>query len=234
MILLISSGTGTPIKPPRPARPRQGGRATPRRGWAPSFFSNACQQTNQRGGRYPLQTKRGGYQPHPPPLQNPRGGIQPTLPPLLQKTGPHPPPVAQTRPRFPIESRLNSMIFTHYKRGGPPHSKVREGVPYPPVQKVSGGIPTPSPKNEGGIPALPTPTPNFERGSPSPPVIGKIPRICRMNRSGGSRGVTTESASRCQVAGREDTPSPQYEWGYPPPSPKNEGGIPALPTPSPT
>jgi len=161
-------------------RPAQRGPAEaaerPPQGWAYSFFQMPIRKTFKKlGGRYPVQTWRGGYRPHPPPLQNPRGGIQPTLPPLLRKTGPHPPPAARTRPRFPMESRLNFPFLTHNKRVGPPHSKVREGVPYPPVQKVSGGIPTPSPKNEGGIPALPTPTPKFERGSPLPPLSYENP-----------------------------------------------------------
>ncbi len=82
---------------------------------------------------------------------------------------------------------------------------------------MSGGIPTPSPKSEGG--------------TPSPLVLrktGYLPPSGCLYRATTSHGVTPERVFLERSSGGWYTPSLPYEWGgTPSPSPKSEGGSPA-------
>ena len=114
-------------------------------------------------GGYHVQTLRGGTLP---PTPNQEGGTP--LPPCRTKDR-DPPPSGCTHPTGSSCGVTTESPFPHANGKGGRY----------PVQKVRGGIPTPSPKNEEGIPALPTPTPNQE-GGPPPPCPMKL-SICRMD-----------------------------------------------------
>lgn len=99
------SGTGIPIKPPRPATPRRGGSL---------IFSNAYQQTNQKGGEVPCPNFERGIPTPPTPTPKPERGI-PALPtPTLTKDR-VPPPSGCTHPATVSAGVMTELPFPHTK-----------------------------------------------------------------------------------------------------------------------
>ena len=181
------------------------------------YVPESCPMASGNGGRGPVLSKRGGTLPPTPNLE---GGI-PALPtPSLVQDRVPPPSGCITKSTVSDGVTSQGPSPQPDPGGGTPHSKVREGVPYPPVKKMSGGIPTPSPKSEGGI--------------PSPLVLrktGYLPPSGCSCAGAASCGITPERSFREWLSGGWDTPSLPYEWGVPPPPlQKMRGGyLPYLP-----
>ncbi len=164
--------------------------------WPLSF----CRIKRAQRGVVPCPKYEGGI-PTPSPKPE-RGYPAHHTPPLVKDRVPPPPLLHVPCHDFRWSHDAEPFVLTGTRRGGTPHSKVREGVPYPP-----------SPKSEGG--------------TPSPLVLrktGYLPPSGCMYPATASHRVTPEMVFCGWSSGRGDTPSLPYEWGVPPPPLQNMRG----------
>jgi hypothetical protein len=217
-----------PHKPPCPARPRRGGRATPRRGWVHSFFQ---MPTNKqiKGGGGTLSKPREGV-PHPP-LQNPRGGP----PPPSRTKDRVPPPSGCTHPATVSDGVTTEVTVPHIKyKGGTPPLKSTRGGYLPPCPKYEWGYTHPLSKKRGGVTSLAYPHSETREGVPLPPCHTKDPPFLSHeperwfawshDREGIARPGIREGGIPPLIA----------RTGYHPlPPSKIQGGYPTHPTPPP-
>ena len=124
------------------------------------------------GGRYPVQTTRGGT---PPPSPKPEGGYTaPPTPPLARDRVP--PPLCYTYPSTASDGVTTQTPPPQPDPGGgvPPTQKYERGYPTPLSKKRGGVYPPPLQKVRGGPPP---PLSRARQGTSPPPGAGTLPAL---------------------------------------------------------